>query len=677
MIKETCGQLGSFYVRSRSEKERLDTVKRITEAESIDDKRILAQFVEKAKAAIAFSRQSQENLSPLAERQHSLPDWTSTEIDILSVLLCPLYETRSTQVSYVMPLATAILKAVDPYPDEVVDRDLFVRLLQELGTLLPWESLRISEARESERRTKAMSKPGHVRAEGELLRGDELDELREDFTSHRVFVVDAATASELDDGMAVERIDGADDCWLHIHIADPTRIIPPSHPLATQASFRGGSLYLPDTNLPLLPHTVTMKELSPRRGCLPQRRSTRSHDVLHSSRTKWCGEGLQSPDRMDQKASRDHLQSRGQGIRYRNRGPLSPHSELLPASPPSEATVSDIPPEDLADLKLIRDLAIAYRKRRYLYAGLDWELPKLDLRILSTPASERSNLFDPANLPRRPTFIAGSPSVDCTLPTRTPSGFSATSVVQELMILAGRTAAQFCHQRDIPVPYRGSHRPKSVAIPGQRDPSIENLLASRDPVTQRVDFYEVNSGKYFFSSGGVTLKPQIHWIMGFNEDDHGYLRATSPLRRFEDLLVHWQIRAALAKEAGMSSVAPAIPADQVQTLVTRSDIAQRRVRKASSVAIEFWQIGQMIPRLNGPINDNELVDLSGPLDAKITAPTVYATTGSGSSTTAYLPAIGCIVRYSDKMTFNVGEEIRVKIGNAAQWPNPIVQVSLA
>jgi len=671
---------GAFYVRSRAERRRLNEVQRVLESETEEDVRILAQFVEKAKAAVEVSRRirADASSSDLSEQEHSLPEWTSTERNLLAVLLAPLYETRSTQISSILPLATAILKAIDPYPDEVVDRDLFIRLLQEVGSVRPWESLRLSEAKEAEIRTMAMA-GAQKRGPEELLQGNELDELREDFTSHRVFVVDDATASELDDGMSVERIHGSDEFWVHVHIADPTRYLPPSHPLAVQASFRGSSMYLAEGNRPLLPLDVTMKELS--LGADVSREDAAQGVMTFSSRmgldgvvkdSKACIGWIKKPRVITYLAVNEALGIE-QGV------PSRPFGSPIGQEPKRPNESLDLSDEDLADLRLLRDVAGACRSQRFATAGLESILPELSLQVLSKLPPSPDNLFDPANLPLRPELYAGSPIIDYLVSPPFSPGLAATLIVQELMILAGRTAAAFCHSRNIPVPYRSSPPPKVTATPGRAALTIEDLLAMRDPDTNLTSFFEIMKGNFYFTSGDLSLEPKPHWVMGFDKPDSGYVRATSPLRRFDDLLVHWQIKAALAKEKGLSSFAPIIPASDVQTLAQRSDQAQRRVRRAGKTAQAFWQAGLFASRFNGPVNPDETVDLREPLNGRISAQTFFGSGTTPDSTPVFIPSLGTVIRLggADKLPYVVGEEVRVKIIQSFQWPNPIVNSELA
>jgi len=668
---------GSFYVRTRAERRRFLEAKRIIESETESDRRILAKFVEKAKAAIEVSRKSRRESShfdlDLPEVKHTLAQWTPTELDILSPMILLQYETRSTQDSHCFPIATALIKAIDSYPGVEIERALLIRLLQDLGIVRPWESFTPSDVKEDEVRSVAVSGP-QIRGSDEMLRGTELDDLREDFTSHRVYVVDDATARELDDGIALERINGSDDFWVHVHIADPTRFLTPNHPLAIHASFRAISLYMPGGNMPLLPFEVTMKELS--LGSNITRTDGAQAVMTFSSRIGLNGDvkdskvrlgWIKNPRVITYNAVDDAL---GVEREEFTRPFGTVRKEEVKAESPS-----DFSQEELHELRVLRDLAKGLSKRRSATAGLEFGLRYGLCNVLSNLPVPHDNLYHTANLPRRPQIYSGSPVVDYTVPGLNAPPSAAQEMIQEFMIQGGRTAARFCHSQNIPVPFRSSPTPRSVIVPGRRTMTIEDLLASRVPGSQRADFYFLAKGDFHLPPGGVSLTPKPHWQMGFDKPDHGYVKSTSPLRRYEDLLVHWQIRAALAKEKGLASFAPAISASDMEMLIKRSSPAQKRAKGTANKAGEFWQAGLFAARLkHGPINPDETVDMRQPFDVRVAGQTIFSH-GQSTSTKVYVPALGALIRLDAKTDkpFEVGEHLRVRILEADQWPAPIIR----
>ena len=661
---------GTFLVRSRAQRRRLEEVTRITRAETGGDKTIIAQFVEKARAAIEVARTLKSG-SAITEHSHSLPAWTPVELDMISVILRTLYETRSTQESLLSGPANSLVKAVGAYPGEIVDRALFARFCQDIGAIRPWDSLRLSEAQEYEALSTAMAGP-QSRGPDDLLRGDELDELRVDFSSHRVFVVDDASASELDDGLSVERI-GADDFWLHVHIADPTRYIPPSHPLAIQASFRGSSMYLHDGRRPLLPLQQTMTELS--LGA-PASRPDGLHGVMTFS-TRLGRDGVVRDTKVQmawiKKPRIITYRAVDQALGLDSAGPSRPFGSPRESTPEAN---KDVDPAELEDLRLLRDLAMSYRSKRFATAGFDWFTPEASIDIVSALPPSPKNLFNLANLPSRPQLFDGFPLIDYTVPSAKAS-LNSNNFVGEFMILAGRAAAAFCHARDIPVPYRGLAPPQVAATAGRPNASLDDLLALRDPLTHRLDIFANEISDFHYNAGETSLVPRPHWTMGFDQPDSGYVRATSPLRRYGDLLVHWQIKSALAKERGLSAHAPALSAEDVGMLSARSDVASARAKRASKSESAYWQAGIIASRMGGPLNPDETVDLREPLEARIAGPAMH--TERGTTSPVYVPSLALVVRLFEtkRVERAVGQNVRARIVEASQWPNSVITTDLA
>ncbi|KAJ3318642.1 hypothetical protein HDU76_000773, partial [Blyttiomyces sp. JEL0837] len=90
---------------------------------------------------------------------------------------------------------------------------------------------------------------------------DPCAEIRRDFGDMPVYVIDSPTAHELDDGISIEHKDNG-ETWIHVHIADPTSELPPSHPLAFLAQLRGNTVYLPERHYPMIPDSLSLNRFN-------------------------------------------------------------------------------------------------------------------------------------------------------------------------------------------------------------------------------------------------------------------------------------------------------------------------------------------------------------------------------------------------------------------------------
>ncbi len=100
-------------------------------------------------------------------------------------------------------------------------------------------------------------------------------------------------------------------------------------------------------------------------------------------------------------------------------------------------------------------------------------------------------------------------------------------LVAEMMILAGEIAGRFCQAENIPVPFRGQPQPE---LP----PDEELLQLPAGPVREC-------AVRHCMPRSEVGITPSRHASLGLDV----YSQATSPIRRYTDMLTHFQIKAYL------------------------------------------------------------------------------------------------------------------------------------
>lgn len=669
---------GDFMVRSQADRERIVRVQGWFDGTTDHGKEIVKQFTAKAKAAITYAQSLEITTDEVQEHKHTLPEWTPEELDIIALLFIRTYEIRATQISPAVPLSYLIMKGVNCYPGEEVHEELVKRFLRDIGMLSPHESLERARTIEADRRNMALKGlNGKKLGSEELLSGMELDDLREDFTGHTVYVVDDASASELDDGISIEKASG-DDYWVHIHVADPTRYLRPEHPMSTRASFMGSSVYAPEGNLPLLPLDVTMKELS--LGADVDKQGVFTFSALIGSdgsvkdekvRMGW----IKSPRVVTYTAVNEALQLTKSNKSTRPFGtPISLVESPKDTSKPGES--------DIANLRLLHEFAVKHKKRRYANSGLEWFLPTASLRLVTPLAEMPVTLYDLDTLPSRSRFITGEPDIDYAVSsdTTTTSGVNAQLMIAEYMILAGTVAASFCHKHSIPVPYRGSTAPKLISAPSsssssERITSIDHLMSQRDEYGS-IDPFVAMGSNFFLPPGELSTSIIPHWNMGLTQPGTGYLRATSPLRRFDDLLAHWQIKSHLAMTRGVKAPWAKMNDGEVLDLARRSDIGAKRNKRASNNAQAWWLTRLVRHRLEGVATSRyaqtaDTIDLHEPLESRITGPMISLRNGD-CSYPAWAPsltaAIDVIVPKGTDLL--PGQTIRSRIVSAVSDPIP-------
>ena len=111
---------------------------------------------------------------------------------------------------------------------------------------------------------------------------------------------------------------------------------------------------------------------------------------------------------------------------------------------------------------------------------------------------------------------------------------SARQMISEAMILMGAVIAEFGQQHQLALPYRSQ---ETTELPGDYELSQVREVAVRNALIRRC-----------LSRGVVGIKPRPHFSLGLS----AYVQASSPIRRYADLLAHRQIIAQLEGEATMT-----------------------------------------------------------------------------------------------------------------------------
>lgn len=101
------------------------------------------------------------------------------------------------------------------------------------------------------------------------------------------------------------------------------------------------------------------------------------------------------------------------------------------------------------------------------------------------------------------------------------------SLVAEMMILAGEVAGKYCQEHNIPVAFRSQPQPE---LP----PEEELILLPAGPVRS-------SAIRRCMPKSGTGLSAARHASLGLET----YTQVTSPIRRYTDLLAHFQIKAHL------------------------------------------------------------------------------------------------------------------------------------
>ena len=136
--------------------------------------------------------------------------------------------------------------------------------------------------------------------------------------------------------------------------------------------------------------------------------------------------------------------------------------------------------------------------------------------------------------------------------------YQSTILVRECMLLAGEATGKWAMQRSLPMPYITQ---EIGDLPGKVLPGIAGAFQLRRCMRPRV----------------LSTKPGLHCGLGLDV----YTQATSPLRRYTDLLSHIQIRKALKGE-------PLISVDEIATKMFAGDAASAGINHAERASRNHW-----------------------------------------------------------------------------------------
>jgi len=179
----------------------------------------------------------------------------------------------------------------------------------------------------------------------------------------------------------------------------------------------------------------------------------------------------------------------------------------------------------------LRQLAEKYRERRSRDGGVDLDLPEVNIRV----------------------------SADGEIRIRPLQPLASRALVTELMLMAGEAVAEYALEKGIAIPFATQPAPENPQQPAE--------LAARFAYRRQMK-----------PSAAKTLEAP-HAGLGLAV----YTRATSPLRRYLDLVVHQQLRANLA---GQTVLSVAVISERIGA----SGLVSGRVRRAERLSNLHWKL---------------------------------------------------------------------------------------
>ncbi|KAF9579010.1 hypothetical protein BGW38_004917 [Lunasporangiospora selenospora] len=448
-------------------------------------------------------------------------------------------------------------------------------------------------------------KPLVLQSPTELYRTDPCDSIRHDFGDIPVYAIDDPSASELDDAFSIEPVPITTltpeaSTWVHVHVADPTSILPPTHELAILASKRIQTLFLPERTWPMLPRDLTEGSLSLKNDGKPKNVltfSARIRDLDGSIVEYRVRTGLVrnivtlNYDEVDEVLSWGNVyggKEEGERIRESRMSFPEQGSMVRAYYRETQGTLDRKDKKLVQELLAIQKVAVRHTSNRLGNGAFNFTMgrPLVELTPHPLPEVQDADWLAPRDFSKIPT-----PEISI----RLDPSFASPSrmMVAEYMVMAGRVAAMFSKEHNLPVLYRQQPTPSEKYLPMFED----TIQSKSDRWTGMVNMVDMLPLRPHIPGALISLTPDPHWSLGIRD---GYCKVTSPLRRYTDMIAHWQIKNKLLALSvkGSSSLVTVPPVFSVEEMVSKPGQIRDRERMLGMLearSIKFW-ITEMLRR---------------------------------------------------------------------------------
>lgn len=516
-------------------------------------------------------------------RSVALNEYSFSHAETLIVRVLELWAIKRTIDihSTLGSLGSMILRATGMYEGHELGLPTAFMFLQEIGVVEPWSNRIRFEGRlalpgdELEPKTNTLWRKSELAATNPLE--DAMDSLRKDWGNLEVFCIDREAAREIDDGISLERVeDSSSVFWVHIHTANPSAFIAPENAMGLYAAHLTETVYFPEMLFPMLSPAVTQKYFSlaaDRPSLTFSAKLTQEGDILDTKITPGTVRNVHhvTPETVQSALSGEGVTTSPSHIGSLTVGGQKPDT---PREGHQKNMLQTLSPSQQETLRTLRDLGAAARRKREGLGAVVLNLPNPEASVYlsESPKTELRPWHTSAR------FFEGDPIISMQLKpfieAPDPTLYANQMLVPDLMILAGEIAGQWCRDRSVPVIYRGTLRNPEAPSPEvfrreQIDPAVKKL--GYTPLALVWQYLKIVGRSI------STPHPLKHTILGAE----AYVKVTSPLRRYGDLLAHWQIEAALRHEAQTG-----------QSLIGNRNESNRFLHYSYS------QIEDMIPRIS-------------------------------------------------------------------------------
>ena len=439
---------------------------------------------------------------------------------------------------------------------------------------------------------------------------------REDFRNCNVFTIDGEDAKDLDDAVSV-RVLADGKVELGVHIADVSHYVRPEDPVDKEAFQRGTSVYFPDRVFAMLPKTLSNGVCSLQEG----------EDRLTLS----CVMVFKEDEIVDFRLTPSVINSK-------HRMTYNKVQAILDGDEESYAGYSDI----AEDIKIMARLAQKLIDRRNVAGNIDFDSNEVGFEIVDDDVT--------AVVPKKRLF--------------------AHRIIEQFMISANETVAQFVFNCDYPMVYRIHEKPdgeklavliqllKALGINIQETQNIHASSLQKALEQARQTPY----GNMISDVMLRTMQKARYSVVNaghFGLSSRCYCHFTSPIRRYPDLVVHRVVKSILCNK--MTDKAVSAYEEMTERCAVQSSIREKVAMEAERKADDMLKcryclrlVGQCFDgRISGVTENGLFVELPDTVEGFIERNDLVEDdlTFDGSSYSLY----------NDNVRYRLGDEIRIKV----------------
>lgn len=188
-----------------------------------------------------------------------------------------------------------------------------------------------------------------------------------------------------------------------------------------------------------------------------------------------------------------------------------------------------------SDLSELNNIAKKYKQFRDENLAIKLELPNINLKILDDKVDITQQNFSPSR-----------------------------EMIAEIMIITGRAIAQFALEKDIPMPY----------VTQDRGNFSDDITANKHNLTLSQMF----SAMRCFKKSKISTKASIHFSLGLES----YIRITSPIRRYLDLVAQQQIVNFINNKTMRTK-------EEIEEIITNSNNTMLKIKKTNKNSMDHFK----------------------------------------------------------------------------------------